>query len=139
MLIAIAEYRAEVLEVGNGKRYTAAFPTHVTRPVQYGINLKAHAVYMRIHDHFSDQMDIDLSVGTLCNFNAQASISTARASGCIRRPPRGGRIFVRTTTGAQKPWMPLVSYGDSKAFCATTTTSRTSPARVSTRCAMRIA
>lgn len=77
----VTEYRAQVLEDDHGKRFVAPFPAHVTRPVQYGINLKAHAVYLsqfqlipyqRIQDHFADQMDIDLSVGTLCNFNEQA-------------------------------------------------------------------
>ncbi len=53
----------------------------VTRPVQYGNHLKAHAVYLsqfqlipyqRIQAHFRDQMTLTLSAGTLYNFNVQA-------------------------------------------------------------------
>lgn len=77
----VTEYRAQILEDAQGKRYVAPFPTAVTRPVQYGIALKAHAVYLsqfqlipyqRIQDHFRDQMNLALSAGTLYNFNAQA-------------------------------------------------------------------
>ncbi len=42
----VTEYRAQVLEDVNGKRYTATFPEGVSRPVQYGINVKVHSVYM---------------------------------------------------------------------------------------------
>ena len=53
----------------------------MTRPVQYGNNVKANAVYMsyyqmvpyeRITDHFKDQLGLSLSAGTLFNFNKQA-------------------------------------------------------------------
>ena len=77
----VTEYRAQILEDAQGKRYVAPFPAQVTRPVQYGIALKAHAVYLsqfqlipyqRIQDHFRDQMNLVLSAGTLYNFNVQA-------------------------------------------------------------------
>ena len=42
----VTEYRAQILEDAPGKRYVAPFPAPVTRPVQYGTNLKAHAVYL---------------------------------------------------------------------------------------------
>jgi transposase len=44
--IFVTEWRAEILEDENGKRFVAPFPGDVTRPVQYGIGVKAHAVYM---------------------------------------------------------------------------------------------
>jgi transposase len=77
----VTEWRAEVLEHQNGKRYVAEFPKDVTRPVQYGINVKVNAVYMsqfqlipynRIEDHFQDQLGIPISVGTINNFNKDA-------------------------------------------------------------------
>ena len=77
----VTEYRAQILEDAQGRRYVAPFPAQVTRPVQYGAKLKAHAVYLsqfqlipyqRIQDHFRDQMNVALSAGTLYNFNAQA-------------------------------------------------------------------
>jgi len=77
----ITEYRAQILEDEQSKRYIAPFPQGVTRPVQYGPHLKAHSVYMsqfqlipynRIQDHFNDQMDIGLSEGTIYNINRQA-------------------------------------------------------------------
>jgi len=40
------EFRAEVLIDAQGKRYVAPFPEGVTRPVQYGKELKTYAVYM---------------------------------------------------------------------------------------------
>lgn len=77
----VTEWRAEVLEDQNGKRYVAPFPKEVTRPVQYGIGVKVNAVYMsqyqlipynRIEDHFLDQMGIPVSAGTVNNFNKDA-------------------------------------------------------------------
>lgn len=77
----VTEYRARILEDARGRRYVAPFPAQVTRPVQYGAKLKAHAVYpsrfqlipyQRIQDQFRDQMNVALSAGTLYDFNAQA-------------------------------------------------------------------
>ncbi len=79
--VKVTEYRAQILQDEHGARYVAPFPAQVTRPVQYGVNLKAHAVYLsqfqlipyqRIQDHFRDQMNIELSTGTLYNINQQA-------------------------------------------------------------------
>lgn len=77
----VIEYRAQILEDQDGNQFVASFPTGVTRPVQYGINTKVNAVYMsqyqllpyeRIKDHFENQMDIPLSVGSIYNFNKSA-------------------------------------------------------------------
>lgn len=83
----VTEYQAQKLEDEDGKQYVAPFPKAVTRPVQYGVNLKAHSVYMsqfqlipynRIQDHFSDQLNIDISPGTLYNINQHAYEQLAR-------------------------------------------------------------
>jgi len=77
----VTEWRAQILEDENGKRYVAPFPEEVTRPVQYGIGVKVNAVYMsqyqlipynRIEDHFLDQMQIPVSAGSINNFNKDA-------------------------------------------------------------------
>lgn len=77
----VTEYQAQILEDEHGKQYVASFPPQVTRPIQYGIHLKAHAVYLsqfqlipynRIQDHFRDQMKLVLSAGSLYNMNQQA-------------------------------------------------------------------
>jgi transposase len=78
----VTEYRAEVLKDESGKRYVAPFPDGVTRPIQYGNGIKAHAVYLsyfqmlpykRIEDYFRDQLQIPISSGTICNFNQDAA------------------------------------------------------------------
>lgn len=77
----VTEYRAEILEDQTGKRFVAEFPPGVTRPVQYGDALKAHAVYLsqfqllpydRVRDYFADQCGIPLSAGSVFNFNKEA-------------------------------------------------------------------
>lgn len=77
----VTEYRAQILEDANGKRYTASFPEGVSRPVQYGIDVKVHSVYMsqyqlvpykRIEEDFQDQVGIPISAGTVFNFNYDA-------------------------------------------------------------------
>ena len=62
--------------------YTTLFRSEgVTKAVQYGNKLKAHAVYMsqyqlipykRIEEYFSEQLQIPLSSGSLYNFNNEA-------------------------------------------------------------------
>jgi transposase len=77
----VTEYRAQILEDSNGNRHTALFPEGVTRPVQYGINVKAHSVYQsqyqlipynRVEEHFQDQSEIPISAGSIYNFNEEA-------------------------------------------------------------------
>lgn len=77
----VTEYQAQILENDQGKRFVAPFPDGVTKAVQYGPRLKAHAVYLsqyqllpykRIQEYFADQCQIPLSEGSLYNFNAQA-------------------------------------------------------------------
>lgn len=72
----VIEYRAEVLEDESGTQYVAEFPEGVTRPVQYGPELKSQAVYFdsyqllpiaRIQDYFRDQVGIGISQGTIWN------------------------------------------------------------------------
>ena len=77
----VTEYRAQILEDRNGKRFVAEFPTHVKSDVQYGNEAKVSAVYMsqfqlipyqRVQDQFAEQMNLPLSTGTIFNFNKEA-------------------------------------------------------------------
>jgi transposase len=42
----VTEYQAQILENEQGHRFVAPFPDGVTKAVQYGNQLKAHAVYL---------------------------------------------------------------------------------------------
>ena len=78
----VTEYQAEVLiDKITGNRYVAPFPDGVGKAVQYGKQLKAHAVYMsqyqlipynRVQEFFADQMGIPISEGSVYNFNVEA-------------------------------------------------------------------
>lgn len=90
----VTEYRAQVLEDESGKRFVASFPEGVTKAVQYGNNVKAHAVYLsqyqllpyqRVQEYFSEQLDIPLSQGTLFNFNKEAFERLAPFSQLVKK------------------------------------------------------
>jgi len=77
----VIEYRAQILENQNGNQFVAPFPSSVTRPVQYGQDLKAHSVYLsqfqllpynRIDDYFSKEINVPISSGSIFNFNKEA-------------------------------------------------------------------
>ncbi len=77
----VTEYQADVLENAQGQRFVAQFPEGVTKAVQYGNQIKAHAVYLsqhqllpynRVQTYFADQCGIPISEGSLFNFNLQA-------------------------------------------------------------------
>ncbi|MCR4321295.1 MAG: IS66 family transposase [Candidatus Brocadiaceae bacterium] len=77
----VTEYQVQILENDKGDQFVASFPEGVTKAVQYGTGLKAHAVYMsqyqlipynRIQDYFCNQLEIPVSAGSLYNFNHEA-------------------------------------------------------------------
>lgn len=77
----VTEYRAEILQDQRAQRYTAAFPAHVTKAVQYGNGVKAQAVYLsqyqlipyqRVQEQFQDQLQLPISAGSVFAFNQQA-------------------------------------------------------------------
>ena len=77
----VIEYQAQVLQDENGQQFVAPFPEDVTKAVQYGKTLKAHAVYMslyqllpykRVEEYFTEQLQIPISQGSLFNFNKEA-------------------------------------------------------------------
>jgi transposase len=77
----VTEYRAQILEDEKGNRYTAPFPSQVTKAVQYGNGVKVQAVYLsqfqllpyqRVQDYFKEQIGLPISTGSVFNFNQQA-------------------------------------------------------------------
>lgn len=77
----IKEYRAEILEDQDGRRFVADFPEGVVCATQYGPEVKAQSVYLslfqlvplaRVKDHFKDQIGLALSKGSIFNFNREA-------------------------------------------------------------------
>jgi transposase len=77
----ITEYRAQILEDQNGKRFVAEFPPDVKSDVQYGNGVKVNAVYtsqyqlipyQRLQEQFNDQAKLPISAGSLFNFNREA-------------------------------------------------------------------
>lgn len=77
----VKEYRAQILQNSQGKRFVAEFPKGVTTAAQYGPSLKATSVYLsqfqliplaRIKEHFEDQLGLPLSKGSVSNFNQEA-------------------------------------------------------------------
>ncbi len=77
----VIEYQAQILQDENGQQFVAPFPEGVTKAVQYGNSIKAHAVYMsqhqllpynRIEEYFKEQLGIPVSQGSLYNFNKEA-------------------------------------------------------------------
>ena len=80
----VKEYHLEILEDETGKRITATPPDEsasINRPIQYGVSVKAMAVYMnqyqlipykRVAEYFRDQGNLPLSAGSLFNFNKEA-------------------------------------------------------------------
>lgn len=79
--LKIIEYRAQVLEDEDGNQYVANFPEGVTKPAQYGNEIKSQAVYMsifqliplaRIFDYFKEQAGLLVSKGSISNFKKLA-------------------------------------------------------------------
>lgn len=79
--LCVTEYRAEILEDASGVQYVAHFPEGVTKAAQYGNEVKAQSVYMsqfqliplaRVQGYFSDQVGLQISKGSISNFNQEA-------------------------------------------------------------------
>lgn len=77
----VTEYRAQILEDGQGLRYTAPFPVGLARPVQYGPGIKVNPVYLsacqlipyqRVAEHFQKPLQIPPGSGSVCHFNQEA-------------------------------------------------------------------
>ncbi len=116
--VHVIEYRAQILVDASGVQFMAEFPPSVTRPIQYGTKTKATAVYMtqyqflpykRNVDYFASQVGLNISPGSIFNFNKEAYewlekfeiISKERliASGCVNADETGINI------GGKRKWL----------------------------------
>ena len=79
--VKVTEYRAEILEDKQGRRFKAPFPKGVDANLQYGNNVKAHTVYLsqyqllpfeRIREYLTDQIKLPISTGSIVKFNQEA-------------------------------------------------------------------
>lgn len=118
----VIEYQAQVLEDENGNRFVASFPEGVTKAVQYGNALKAHAVYMsqyqllpykRIEDYFTEQLQIPISQGSLFNFNKEAFKNLANFDQITKDRLAGATIIHADETGinieSKRRWLHCAS------------------------------
>ena len=102
----------------------ANFPASITRPIQYGAQIKAHAVYLsqfqllpyqRIQDYFQDQLGIPLSTGSIVNFNldAAARVVDSGAADIIRQKLQQASVLHVDETGininATRHWLHCAS------------------------------
>lgn len=108
VLIHITEYRAEILENSKGEQYIADFPMFVKRPIQYGVKMKASSVYMsqfqmtpynRIVDYFSEQVGLQVSAGSLFNFNKEAYGALERFESIAKEKLIASRLLHADETG----------------------------------------
>lgn len=77
----VREYQVEVLVDSGGNRHVAPFPEHITKAIQYGPSIKSLAVYLlqyqlipynRLQELLKDQFGLEVSQGTLYDFNQEA-------------------------------------------------------------------
>ncbi len=118
----ISEYQAEVLVDDLGKRYTAAFPPHVKSRVQYGDQLKSHAIYLsqyqllpydRLREYFADQLGLPLSAASLIKFNQRVFDQLAPWEESIKEQLRASPLLQADETGlnldGKRHWLHLCS------------------------------
>ncbi|MCP3888183.1 MAG: IS66 family transposase, partial [Desulfobulbaceae bacterium] len=121
----VTEYRAQVLEDDKGNRFVAPFPEGVTKAVQYGNGIKAHAVYMsqfqlipynRIQDYFADQIHMPVSEGSIFNFNKQAFDALACFEDQVKEKLTNAAVAHADETGinidGKRHWMHCASNDD---------------------------
>jgi transposase len=129
----IIEYSAQVWVDENGKKYTAEFPKEVKHSVQYGKNVKAHAVYLsqyqliptqRISEYFSDKLNLPISEGSICNWNTKASelLETLQFPELLHKKLQEGEFLHLDETGfkigSKNNWLHVASNNNwTKLFC----------------------
>jgi len=79
---SVTEYQAEIVKNKEGAEFVADFPEGVTEVAQYGTGVKSTSVYMsqfqlipqaRVQDIFKTQYGLNISKGSVNNFNIAAA------------------------------------------------------------------
>jgi len=120
----VTEYQAEIVENEKGKRFTASFPKEVKSKVQYGLGVKANAVYMsqyqlipynRVEEHFDEQMGLGISAGSIYNFNLEAykklELFEAWLINSMRKEPLLHADETGVNIGGKRNWLHCASNG----------------------------
>jgi transposase len=118
----ITEYRAEILVNENGIKVTAEFPEGLVQKAQYGNGVKAHSVYMSVHqlipyervsEHFASQMGLPLSSGTVHNFKEEAYNLLESYEAWVKERIRHSKIIHCDETGivveGKRVWLHVAS------------------------------
>jgi transposase len=127
----VTEYRAEILESASGDQYVAEFPEGIKSPVQYGNSVKAQSTYLsqyqlvpllRVKDHFRDQLEIELSKGSISNWNAELFDSLESFEAWARRDLikafRNNADETGINVGGKRLWLHSVSNDKTTLFHA---------------------
>jgi transposase len=118
----VTEYRAEILVNEAGEKVTAEFPEGLVQKAQYGNGVKAHSVYMsvkqlipceRVSEHFSSQMGLPLSAGTVHNFKEEAYNLLEPYEEWVKEQIRRSKIIHGDETGiaveGKRTWLHVAS------------------------------
>ena len=90
----VTEHRVEQAQCGCGKVHRAAFPEGVNRPVQYGAQIKAAAVYLtqylqmpvdRTAQALKEMFGVSMSTGTIQNCINEAAVALTPSVAQIRQ------------------------------------------------------
>lgn len=118
----VVEYQAQILEDENAKRFIAPFPNGVSRPTQYGNQIKTHAVYLsqyqllpleRVPHYFAQQFGLPISETTLLSFNEQAFTKLASFEQQTKQALIAAKVVHADETGininAKRHWLHSLS------------------------------
>ena len=118
----ITEYQAEILVNEKGEKVTAPFPEGLVQKAQYGNGVKTNSVYMsvqqlvpcqRVGDHFSSQMGLPLSAGTVHNFKKEAYNLLEPYEAWVKEQIQASKIIHTDETGivveGKRVWLHVAS------------------------------
>jgi transposase len=120
--VTVTEFRAEILVNRYGETFVADFPEGVTERTQYGSDVKAMSVYMsqfqliptrRVEDFFKDQAGLNISKGSIHNYNALAAKKLQTFEEWAKRDLIGSYVLHGDETGininAKTSWLHSLS------------------------------